>query len=127
MYRGLFLFVFIVFFACAPFTTAQDEKRITPLVEKTIKKEPIKKEIKKEVPKKEVKKEAKSCLVEKDVAIMLLGLKLKSLNWEKKYYIEKSLTMQLKALNQLYSTSEFRGIQGKIEKLDQQLKRLSIL
>jgi hypothetical protein len=62
-----------------------------------------------------------------EVADPILGLKLEMLNWKKKYYLEHSLALQLKAMNQVWNDVEFQETQRQIRETDGQLKQLTIL
>ena len=67
------------------------------------------------------------CLAQEDDVSAIKSLEIEMLNWKKKYYIEHSLTIQLKAMNQVWNDVEFQDVQRHIREIDKQLKQLTIL
>jgi len=88
---------------------AGSKKRIAKKVEATLE------EVKKEIAEENTEGEA------------VLALRIELLNWKKKYYIEHSITMQLRVLNELWNNPEFQESQKKARELDKQLKKLMLL
>lgn len=101
-----------LFLACAVQSDAGSKKRVAKKI-----KEPAAtvEEVKEEIAKENTEGEA------------ILALRVELLNWKKKYYIEHSITMQLRVLNELWNNPEFQESQKKARELDKQLKKLMLL
>jgi hypothetical protein len=63
----------------------------------------------------------------KEVADTIIALKAEVLNWQKKYYVEKSTRLQLQAMNNLCTTPEFIDNYGLILETDKKLKQTQLV
>lgn len=63
----------------------------------------------------------------KILADQLSGLRVEVLNWQKKYYQEKSTAMQLRSINGLMQVPEFIDLQQTIQDLDKKIKQLQLV
>ena len=55
---------------------------------------------------------------------VIIPLKVEGLKWKLKYYQEKALSSQLRAMIQLWNNPEFQSDQKIIRKTDQEIKHL---
>ena len=60
-------------------------------------------------------------------ASVIIPMKLEGLEWKLKYYQEKTVSMQLRAMIQIWNQVEFQETQKIIRQTDQEIKRLLIL
>jgi microcompartment protein CcmL/EutN len=60
-------------------------------------------------------------------ASVIIPMKLEGLEWKLKYYQEKTVSMQLRAMVQIWNQPEFQETQKIIRQTDQEIKRLLIL
>lgn len=60
-------------------------------------------------------------------ASVIIPMKLEGLEWKLKYYQEKTVSMQLRAMIQVWNQVEFQETQKIIRQTDQEIKRLLIL
>jgi hypothetical protein len=63
----------------------------------------------------------------KETVSIIIPLKLEGLEWKYKYYQEKSVTAQLRAMLQAWNNPEFQETQKIIRETDQEIKRLLLL
>ena len=82
---------------------------------------------------KKVSKKAETKKVEEkkdqiqELASVIHGLRIEVLNWQKKYYIEVSNNMQLRAMNNLWQTPEFVNNYKQILDTDKTLKQQQLV
>lgn len=60
-------------------------------------------------------------------ASVIIPMKLEGLEWKLKYYQEKAVTLQLRAMIGVWNNVEFQDLQKTIRQTDQEIKRLLIL
>lgn len=61
------------------------------------------------------------------LAETIRGLRAELLNWQKKYYVEKSTRLQLQAMNTLCTNPEFHENYGLIMETDKKLKQTQLV